>query len=277
MPILKCHVSVNYIDKCGHKISDVPCVTAFKYASGSLSSPDCLSLKDFSCPICVSKVRSHCWLANYFTSEVPQLWKSEQVIFKNDAGHNCINETNLAQIGKLPEFSMKIETPLSKLCQAELRILRACAMGDHVTVITCQKLLSILRGKSSLPSCKTKVDRTLPCKHMISVECCTFNDPPPLCTETVKDIYTYPCNEHFAFPSKCFELTRLLEQKNPQCNEQITCERFRCGHSVSIPCFLKQTFTVVKHGGKRLDTKKELLIGIYRYDDLDQSRFFKYR
>jgi len=55
----------------------------------------------------------------------------------------------------------------------------------------------------------------------------------------VSDIFTYPCGLHTIVPGKCSRLTALRNMANPKCNKQVTCFRYRCGHSVTIPCYLK--------------------------------------
>ena len=57
--------------------------------------------------------------------------------------------------------------------------------------------------------------------------------------EIVNDIFTYPCGIHFVTPGICSKLASLKALESPQCNQQITCSRFRCGHSITIPCSLK--------------------------------------
>jgi hypothetical protein len=230
----------------------LPCSTAFEYASKLKQPPECQSQTQFSCPICLSKINSNCWLARFFTLDVPQIWtwRAEKYIYKADDDDDiCISEANLLNVAsnELPEQNAKIERPFSRLCQTQLRVFRSCS-PDHFTLVSCHKLLSILRGKERLPACEIQVKRALPCKHVIIVKCCTINDPPPKCQAQVNSPFMYPCGEHFLTPSKCFELTKLLELTNPQCQRQITCNRFRCGHSVSIPCHLKKSVVGFRPG-----------------------------
>ena len=150
----------------------------------------------------------------------------------------------------IPAFTPKIEKYLASLCKAEVNIFRTC-FPDHITKVSCKNFLDILMRKSALKTCDTKVNRVLPCKHTISVACSTKNNnPPPKCFENVQEIFVYPCGllSHSVKPSVCHELTKLQQLDNPKCNKQITCSRFRCSHTVSVPCYLKKSIEMIKVG-----------------------------
>ena len=233
-----CQVSVNYVAPCGHKMADIPCDTAFEYASNAKASPECTAQTDFSCPICITQVKSFCWLAQYFATW--HVWKDETVLRKlSTNGDICISEANLND-AVIPWFPPKIEKLLPKLCKANLHVFRTCS-PTHTTPIACQNLISVLMGKSMLKPCSATVERVLPCNHIKQVLCHTRNEnPPPECKETVTDIFTYPCGLHHVTPGKCSKLTALQAMEKPKCNQQITCSRYRCGHSITIPCALKR-------------------------------------
>ena len=146
-------------------MSNTPCDTAFEYASGSKSSPECDSLTSFACPICRSQIKSKCWLAQFLASW--HVWKDETVIRKNDAGNVFISEAILKD-AHIPEFSSKIEKIFSKLCQTKMNVFRTCS-PDHTTLVTCNNLLSILMRQNLLKTCDAKVGRILPCKHVLEV------------------------------------------------------------------------------------------------------------
>ena len=219
---------------------DVPCSTAFEYAQGSQKTPECTALTVTSCPVCRSPVKIECWLAQYFASWA--IWTDETLLRKNDGGSICISEASLNST-KLPEITSKIENLLPKLCQNIFEIQRTCDQGHSIcTLDVCTDVLCLLRGTKKLDVCKQPVDRILPCKHVLKVECSTKNsNPPPVCKADTNEEFTYPCGLHKVRPGKCFELTTLQRTENPRCNQQVTCTRFRCGHKVSLPCYLKKT------------------------------------
>ena len=250
--IPECQVPVSYVAPCGHSMPKVPCATAFEYAAGLKKPQECSNLTRCLCPICRTEIKTFCWLAEIFG--IWKVWKNESILLKNSIGQICINEANFDH-GILPDITAKVYKILVSLCPVNLNVLRTCS-ADHINQISCQNMLKILMKQVVLGDCDAKVPRLLPCKHILSVKCSTMKNPPPICLAKPDNVFTYPCGVHQVAPSKCHELTDLLKQENPKCHKQVTCSRFRCGHSISIPCYLKKV-AEEESPGDRLKINKD--------------------
>ncbi len=225
-------------------MTKTPCSFAFEYASGLKKSPDCTSQIEFLCPICRCSVKNECWLSQSLNSF--KIWKDEGVMNKIKSNEVCISEACFNE-AIIPELTAKIDKYLSKLCISKITILRICS-PKHTATIDCYQLLELLMDKKPLKPCNSPIDRILPCKHTVSVDCSKKNqNPPPVCDTKVDDVYTYSCGIHQIKPNKCSKLTHLLAS-NPKCTQQITCFRYRCAHKITIPCYLKQTVEAVSLG-----------------------------
>ncbi len=122
--------------------------------------------------------------------------------------------------------------------------------------MTCNDLLQLLERKKRLPECKAQVDRELPCKHTVKVEChARKQSPAPVCSQKVDTVYTYRCGLHSIRPEVCSKYTRLVE-KEPECKAIVTCRRFRCGHEVKVPCFSKLLAEQASSGSRLSDWKE---------------------
>lgn len=235
--IPKCLVPVTYIAQCGHKMANIPCSFSFDYASGAKKSPECTSKIESLCPICLSPAKIECWLSQFLQSH--KIWSDASVLNKTDSGEISISEASF-NYAIVPDFTPRIEKALFKLCNSKLNILRICS-PKHVTTVNCYVLFEILKLKKSLKPCHLPIDRVLSCQHIISVDCSKKNEiPEPICKAVVNDVFTYSCGIHNIKPNICSKLT-LLKTSDPKCTQQITCSRYRCSHSVTIPCFLKKS------------------------------------
>jgi hypothetical protein len=260
--IPQCQVEVTYKADCGHAMAKIPCSASFEYASGLKKSPECKSQIKCLCPICRSSVNNECWLAQFLQSF--KIWSDESVLYKNTLKEICISEASFKN-ATIPEFTPRIEKLLPMICGNKINILRICS-PNHITSINCYQLLEILMLRKSLKPCHSPIDRILPCKHVVSVDCSKKDqNPPPLCEAKVDDVYTYTCGVHKIKPNKCSELTSL-KTRNPKCNQQVTCARYRCGHELSIPCYLKES-AETSSPGRRLTPGQNTIQSQIEYSD----------
>lgn len=240
-----CQVPIAYMAPCGHIMTKIPCSISFEYASGSKKSPECTSLVEFICPVCRLAVKNECWLSQSLSSV--KIWEDENIINKTESGDICISEASFNSARLIPDFLPKIEKILPKLCFSMLTVQRICS-PSHTAVLTCYQLLEVLMRKKTLRQCNSPIDRTLPCQHVVSVECSKKNQyPPPICESKVNDVFTYICGIHETKPKKCCDLEKL-KATNPKCSQQISCTRYRCSHKITVPCFLKQSVEAFSPG-----------------------------
>jgi len=137
------------------------------------------------------------------------------------------------------ELTSKGYKILANLCKAKIKITRSCS-PLHACQVTCDEFLQLLQRTKKLPVCKAQVDRVLPCKHTVKVECHSLNQIPlPVCKQKVNMMYTYECGIHSLKIDVCNKYTDLVKMK-PDCKELVTCNRFRCGHLVKLPCYAKK-------------------------------------
>lgn len=107
--------------------------------------------------------------------------------------------------------------------------------------ITCPDLLKFLLRTSDLSVCNAIIDRKLPCGHIIKVDCSARDlNPPPVCSEKVDKVFTYPCGIHSFKPGVCSKYTKLIQMESPKCMAMVKSRRYRCGHGINISCYLKQ-------------------------------------
>lgn len=175
--IPECHLPVTYVRPCGHEDKNVPCASAFKYASGDLTSPECCEMVQFPCPFCGHSITNQCWVAEYFKSF--QLWDVDGAPYKDTRGNTCIKEQAIRNTS-FPSFDPKIEKLLPELCKEELNVSRICHT-DHSTKVACRNLVDVLKKTKKIKLCREKVCRLLACRHNCMVDCHTKNmEPPPI-------------------------------------------------------------------------------------------------
>lgn len=224
---------MNYIGPCGHQ-TEQPCTKAFEFASKQVDSPECTSLKPFSCPIC-NRCHLHleCWLA-----ELLAQWNLR-------ANHplNVIDLRDLStSLFDLSHFNTKAIRHLQRcLCKSQVPVYRTC-FPDHKTMITCHKLLELLLALKPLDECTVPTDRILPCQHVLRVPCNQRNqNPAPVCMQPVDSVFEFPCGLHSVNVKVCSKYTALLHLDKPKCTQLLTCARYRCGHNIIVPCYLKHS------------------------------------
>lgn len=108
-------------------------------------------------------------------------------------------------------------------------------------MITCHKLLDLLLTLRPLDECAVPTDRTLPCRHVLRVACNKRNqNPAPLCMQPIDSVFTFPCGMHSVNVKVCSKYTALLVDR-PKCTQFVSCARYRCGHNIIVPCYLKHS------------------------------------
>ena len=226
-----CLQEVHYIGPCGHQ-SEQLCSKAFEFASGSINSPECISLVQFPCPICNrTHIELECWLV-----ELLKCWK---ILTKEQ-----LNETDLKPLAQSLS-DLKLSSPkaikhLQKcLCKSQVPVYRTCSPA-HVKIITCHKLLELSLSNRPLEECQIPTNRILACQHVLAVPCNQRNqNPAPVCSKPVDNLFTYPCGVHSVKVGVCSKYTALLAIEKPKCTQLVPCARYRCGHNTIVQCHLK--------------------------------------
>ena len=110
-----------------------------------------------------------------------------------------------------------------------------------------------------------QVDRELPCKHTVGVECSLrYQNPPPVCTQQVNDVFTYECGIHSVKPMICSKYT-ALQLEMPKCKIMVPCTRYRCGHNTVVACYLKKLAENQCSHGKKIASALAGSIGNLKY------------
>jgi len=235
----KCSVPVKYVLPCGHRIKDVPCATAFRWAdpADSTAPPSCKELVTLHSKLCGHEVQAECWVT---TSDE---WNAFPHLCDPAVDNGAVPEGRLES---MPNLSSAIARVVKAWCPQQIRVRRHC---QHTTELACTRILS----KRPLPQCKELVSRRLDlCGHDVPVACHKKAEDPPECHAVVETPFTFSCGRHMRLPGTCCKL-RNLKELNPPCDELVTASRFRCGHTVSLPCRLQGLATCdVSHTGKRL-------------------------
>jgi AAA domain len=112
----------------------------------------------------------------------------------------------------------------------------------HVDIYPCHDLELMRCGRKSFPACVVVVNDFIQpgCGHIIKAPKCTdcrkFELPPPRCLEKV--IHTRPCG--CKTPMAC---AASIEErrKSTRCTAQVTTKRPRCGHPITMRCYLNTT------------------------------------
>eukprot|EP01034_Spumella_vulgaris_P022513 gene22513-28642_t len=254
MPSLRlkeCTVDVNYVAECGHTLTGIACDKAFQYASGACAAPRCLSLLPVNCPLCLNcELQVPCWAVEQISEWLP--WSGVDIQLLPRAmvdGRVAFFEQGLLDCrAAMP--TAEVWQIINNLCTNKASIVRSCN-EHHVVEYRCCQLLSVAVHEKFLPKCKTKVDRGLICGHTAKVEChAKAQEPAPLCVATTVEKFTYPCNKHSVEPRLCVELQKLRSALDIKCPVDVSCELFRCGHNVSVPCHLEADVTARTAGAR---------------------------
>ena len=138
-------------------------------------------------------------------------------------------------------FSAVAEKYIQNLCNRSIKISRACNQ-DHFDTVPCNDMYYFLLGRRKLRPCNQPVGRLLQCTHTTMVPCSRLSEnPPPNCLKRINECFAYPCGIHTIKGETCCNLTRLRSAGNPECPSVVTCERYRCGHSVYVKCHMRES------------------------------------
>jgi AAA domain len=250
--ILACEAPCLYRASCGHISTDILCNTAFEMAAGRVAQPKCESMVTLASPVCGHSVKVPCWVQGAIEKWSP--WGT------NKSTPEIIEESSLV-ISDTEEVAASVKHILKKACQQSVRIFRSCGSGHEITV-KCTDLHSHLVLGTALPDCVEPVQKLLDCSHHKIVRCCEENGPSPACYAAVKDVFVYPCGEHYVDRLTCDGLSTLRRMSNPLCPSRANCRRFRCGHDVIAACHLRSSIEESVPGAflQRVDVGEAVVI-----------------
>ena len=241
--ILECNVNASYQAACSH-ISKVPCAHAFEWAMGvSLAKErSCNQLVSTKSPICGQTVQAPCHLIN------SKAWKDFPILHFSDGSLEMV-EISEVVLSEAPHLSETIFRVLSNQCFHSIQVQRKCG---HIIQLPCSNIL-----KRSLPLCKELVTKPLQCGHTTSIKC--HSDDIPLCMAPLMDKFTFSCGKHSIQPGVCHKISELRMQGEVLCPENVSCVRYRCGHTISAPCHMKEQIES-SIPGNQLPTNTEKIV-----------------
>ena len=250
-----CMVPVSYKSKCGHTV-DMPCSIAFDTARGFVEEIKCNYPKELHSPFCGHNINAPCW-AGFILSGM-RLWQGSPFPSGATAIECAVSESQLSAVGQAINSTesgvpMKVRKLFGKVCSRSITVVRNCGR-EHAMKIRCSNLLQMLlnsgpNGIISLPDCEDIVERPLICDHAALVPCHRLHDnPPPLCLTPIKSRFMFPCGLHSVMNEPCHVYAQLCNTPDLQCQFPVTANRYRCKHSVEIPCHLMLTVTQSSFG-----------------------------
>ncbi len=253
--IPKCMVPVSYKSKCGHTV-DAPCSIAFDMAYGVIEEIKCNSARELYSPFCGHNVNVPCWAGSILSSL--RLWLGYPYPSGATAIECTISESQLSAAGQAMNNTesgvpLKVRKLFWKVCSRSITIVRNCGR-EHNLKIRCSNLLQMLlssgpNGILYLPDCEDNVERLLPCDHTTFVPCHKLHDnPPPVCLNPVKSRFVFPCGVHSVVNEPCHVYAQLCNTTDLKCKFSVTVNRYRCKHSVDIPCHLISSVTEPSFG-----------------------------
>jgi len=264
--IKPCSVRVQYQAACGHQLSErIPCDQAFTWASNSTDlSPlgyPCQSLVKVSSPLCTHKVQVPCWSVGSIVGWKP--WGSDAPPLSiTEDSESLLSEASLRTAAQTPNsLSATVNHVIHKSCDKSLIVLRQCGglQGEerHLTPLKCSQVFRILSGTEPIPSCQKKVSIFLPCGHKKEIKCHEKGKKTPKCHAAVTAPYLYPCGLHPVFPGTCDKMTSLQQVTDPKCPQHIQCVHYRCGHTVTLPCYLRKVVEAELPGKRAVRSKSK--------------------
>jgi len=242
-----CSVGVKFRGACGHiSQKEEPCNVAFEMAEGKRPPIKCTHLTDFQSPICSHLVQAECSIKN---CEAVGSFTSPFLASPRIDGQPVAHEDSLAPLTLFPALERR---KLERACSSSVLIKRRCG---HCTPMQCARLFRSVKSHD-FPVCKEPVDRHLRCGHIVRVACEHQENEEPPCGAVVDDAYIYPCGVHSVRPGVCADLSALKALKNPFCPTVLSCHHYRCGHEVSVPCWLESD-VIQPAPGKRIQSGKD--------------------
>ena len=244
----RCSVGVKFKGLCGHiSETEEPCNVAFEMAEGTRPPLKCTHLTEFPSPICSHLVQAECSIKS---NEAVRSFTSPFLALPRIDGQPVAHEDSLAPLTLFPAPERR---KLERACGGSVLVKRRCG---HCTPMQCARLSRSVKHHE-FPACEVPVDRHLRCGHIVQVACDNRDDElEPLCRTAVDDAYVYPCGVHSVHPGVCADLSALKAVENPHCPTILNCHHYRCGHEVSVPCWLKSHVTQPTVG-KRIRSGKD--------------------
>lgn len=227
--IEECKSDVDYLNRCGHVISKVPCFLTFKLATNEGSQGNIICDTDvvMISPLCGHQIKVKCCYSSIIQSWSP--W-NDQNCSEVEGSCSMFNEN---AVNKNSPLSREIQRCFTNVCGKSIQLKRLC--GHHVE-ISCSNLFKMLAGSYNLQPCQEIVLRSLPCGHDVPVLCFDMlTEPGPFCYVPDDRIFVYPCGVHNVKPGSCGGYQTLASSNEP-CPEIVNCQQYRCHHSVSISC-----------------------------------------
>lgn len=245
--IPRCSVMVDYMNKCGHVMQNIPCHKAFNFANGSIAVEPCQSLVRMSSPLCSHIIEIPCWLEAQVKAWEPWGAGVEPEFDENFA---FVSEQLLRSVSCI---DLGIIDIMKKACIKSMRVRRECN-HLHITSVSCSRLFDFIVTKNPLDVCTEIVSRNLPCGHLTNVPCCKRFDRPPLCREKIEDVYTHSCRIHSVQPRVCHKYHQLLSMNPPPvCADPVTSNRYRCDHLITVACGISEKVVAESPGARLLD------------------------
>ncbi|KAK3285890.1 hypothetical protein CYMTET_6522 [Cymbomonas tetramitiformis] len=267
----ECGAMVVYVGECGHPRGGVQCSRAFRWARGEDPAPQCALPCPFISPLCGHAVDAPCWLARYgawgqFGLPLPLGPAGNEAARPGFAAGSSIGDVGKLVTDDAPaeppvlredDFvarrdgvsgmpaaarpSGALRTTLRGLCkERRVGVERRCG---HVSQVACKELVEMVYGRKTLPTCTDIVRRRRGCGHEATMACGSELTRLPPCRADVTEGFAWPCGRHTARPGTCADLCELRARPDPRCPELVTCQRFRCGHQVTVPCHLEARVT----------------------------------
>uniref|UniRef100_A0A0G4I729 Uncharacterized protein n=1 Tax=Chromera velia CCMP2878 TaxID=1169474 RepID=A0A0G4I729_9ALVE len=258
-----CNTQVLHTRECGHE-QRMPCHRHQK----ELDAPAlCKEDVETKRPRCGHKLSLRCGNAR----QLLEWWSS------HGHGSRCADGHAEAAVKCTEEYGpdestdpdLKVPFLLGKPCGVPMSLELPCG---HVTKSRCQETFQIAKGLREAPLCEEKVSFVSVCGHEAKGpcwvrdaiwDCSRFLDPyfedggsaaaaivtdrrelPESALESAGNVLPEAIGKsplsiepHARGGLLCHQLTQLNLQK-PACESQVNAKRFRCGHSVSVPCRL---------------------------------------